>query len=188
MEVLIDGLPPQLSNHWGIDKYCWEKDWSSKIGVGGYGGVVTIIGVAPFAPTVWAVAATGDVNVIAWVGHWRLIDAAGNIFYVETLPILFFVTWFFTVTSNLAPVAGPATLEYVCSIQLTCEYCAASKVLATIQTGDIALEGGVAIEKVLERVVDRLKQEVTPAHVELIAVFQQNIVARLRLRVTITRI
>ena len=93
----------------------------------------------------------------------------------------------FTVVSLVPPVVpATATLQYDCPVVMSCDYCGSSRVLAIIEAGDISSESGQAIQKVLDRVLIRLRDEPTPAHVELIPLFRQKQQATLKLSSTIT--
>jgi hypothetical protein len=92
----------------------------------------------------------------------------------------------FNIASAVPPGAPtPGKLRYECPVQLTCDYCAASKVFALIEaTDELLSEGGVAVERLLERVLLRM-EDVTPIHVELITRFRASISASLTLLATI---
>ncbi len=93
----------------------------------------------------------------------------------------------FNVAAALPPAAPtPAKLRYKCPVSLSCGYCGASKVFAQIEaTAALLSETGSAVERILERVLLRL-EDVTPAHVELIALFRQTVDASLTLTATVS--
>lgn len=82
------------------------------------------------------------------------------------------------------PALGPATLEYVCTPQFSCDYCASYRVLLVLELDTLANEEGVALESVFERTLERLKA-VTPAHVQLVPRLVQPLTATLNLSATI---
>lgn len=92
----------------------------------------------------------------------------------------------FNVSAAAPPTTpGPALFRYVCPTLLTCDYCAASKVFALVEpTAELLAEGGVSVERLLERVVARV-EEVTPAHVELIIRYRQSVTASLNLTASV---
>ena len=77
----------------------------------------------------------------------------------------------FRVFSYEVPALGLGSLTYNCQTITSCNYCQASAVILLITEGTIASESGPAIINVLDRVILRLQQEVTPIHVRLVPVF-----------------
>lgn len=149
MEELIDGVPPQATDFFGLDKYCWEADWTSVISV-------TVITVTPLSPGVFTIRAEdvaqgpdvilGGASVIVgpvgnWsgLGRWKLKDSTGKIFFIDTVPVLTVVgppdRYDFNVQASVTPSTGAATIEYVCPMQLSCDYCASNRILGAIEEG-----------------------------------------------------
>jgi hypothetical protein len=93
---------------------------------------------------------------------------------------------FNVVSLGLPTAPATATLQYECPVVLSCDYCASSRVLAIIEAGDIAAETGQSIQKVLDRVLIRLRDEPTPVHVDLIPLFRQKQQATLTITSTVT--
>lgn len=178
-EVVADQM--QLASPgFGIDRFCWEAGFTAQ-------GDITIMAVTPIMPGKWLLHAkakvgapeemTGGVlSAVASLGTWKITDSIGQTFYLESLPTQVVPGpppeyEFETVVGN-APAVGDGVLQYVCHVQPLCSYCPASKAWAMITAGTIAGESGIAIERVLERVLQRLIIEVKPAHVDLIATYQ----------------
>jgi hypothetical protein len=184
MEELIDGLPVQTTDKFGVDKFCFEDDFFADVEIG-------VSTVTPLSPGVYQITATdgpaqgpsgivGTADVVEEVRNWKFIDFAGQEFFVETIPVPSGPDFLFEVKSSVAPVTGAAILRYVCPTNLTCDYCAASRVLIKLTAGTILDETGVAVENALDRVLLRLEQ-VTPVHVLLVPVFSQDIECTLSL-------
>lgn len=93
----------------------------------------------------------------------------------------------FLASSAIPPVLeGPAQLRYSCASVPSCDYCGSNKVLAVIEaTDELLAEGNVQVERLFERVVSRLENEVKPAHVELIAYFRASAEATLLLSASV---
>lgn len=179
-----------------VDTYCWDDDFVNSFDI-------NITGVTPGAslgvPIFYTVTLTGilipgptytNAGVVLAVGRWKLTDVAGNVFYVESVPIEVAPgpppVHTLQVFSSVVPVLGIASLEYICSVQESCDFCKASALVALIEEGTILNEVGIAIEKVLERVIDRLINEVKPIHVQLVPIFRRTLSAGLTLTATIT--
>jgi len=151
------------------DTFCWEDDFSTQV-------PLTVTAVAATIPNrEWLVTVDGYADVVSGVGAWKITDAAGVVFYLETVPAVTVVgpppTCTFVVRASQAPALGAAVLSYTCPTQLMCDYCGASKALATITVGAAIGATPLALERFRERILQRLK-DVTPAHVELIPRFQ----------------
>jgi hypothetical protein len=69
----------------------------------------------------------------------------------------------FTTVATAPPALGGATLEYVCPVELSCNYCKSSKVLVEATTD-------VVLEDPFEQLAARLEQTL-PAHAELVQAF-----------------
>lgn len=182
-EVNIDALVAEVgSAAFTVDKYCWEPGFSTAVSLTILGG-----GDAPFLLETdrYRVRVTGAADVVAAVGKWKITDSAARSYFLETVPVVFGGGFEFEVVGSVAPTVGAATLEYVCAPQATCDYCGSNRVLARISAGSIALESGVAVERVLERVIERLQTEVKPAHVVLVPVFTQSMTATISIGVTV---
>lgn len=198
MEALIDGYPPQTSDYFGLDKYCWEDDFYADVEIVVSTVTQTASGVFQVrvsdGPAQGPSSVVGTAEVIKAVGAdglgvWKLIEGTagtgfGREFFVETLPIPDGADYLFNVNAALGPVTGSATLRYVCPSDFTCDYCAASKILIRLTLGTLASETGVAVEDVLDRVLNRI-EEVTPAHVLLIPVYSQTIECALTLTASV---
>jgi hypothetical protein len=184
-----------------IDKFCWETAAADPFGPpavltspSAFAAFVnvTVVSVVNLTGGVFRVTVSGPADVIPRdpAGPtrqvlpgviWVLIDSASNRFVLETVPEPVGPNFSFEIvsTASMLPVVAAARLEYVCSIQTSCEYCAASAVAITLELGSVATETGVAIERVLERVLIRENEEPKPAHVRLILILRQILEARL---------
>lgn len=187
MESLIDGFPPQSTDAFGVDKYCWEDDFFAEV-------TIQIDSVTQISPGRFEVSTSdgpaqgpssvvGNASVVTGVGNWSVVDSASQEFFLETVPTGA-GPYVFEVSSALPPATGEATLVYNCPTVLSCDYCASSTILVTLVAGSILDEEGVATEKVLERVLERLK-DVVPAHVRLVPRLSQTIEATFNLSMTI---
>jgi hypothetical protein len=193
MEAIIDGYPPQTTDYFGLDKYCWEDDFYADI-------EIVVDSVSQISSGVFRVYTTdgpaqgpssivGSAEVIKDVGHWVLIEGTagtgfGREFFVETIPVWDGAYWYFDINAALGPVTGDATIRYVCPTTFTCDYCGASKIMIRLTADTIASESGVAVERAFERVLERM-EEVTPAHVLLIPVLTNIIECTLSLTATV---
>jgi hypothetical protein len=185
MEAWIDANPP-AGDEFRIDKYCWEPDFAAFV-------TVTINSVTNLTGFIYEVNVTGQADVIPRDpggptrqvldgSFWKLLDQNDDSFTVETSPLnVGGSNYTFEIISDPAnlPATGSGVLQYRCSTVFSCDYCPASVVVATIEIGDVAEETGVAIERVLERVIQRLQSMPKPAHVRLIPIFKQTLEATL---------
>lgn len=119
-------------------------------------------------------------EVVVKVGNWKVIDSSGAEFWLESVPALSSAgpppEYQFRVSTPTAPALGAATFRYVCDKYLACGYCASSKVRVAAALSSLALESGVATERMWERLSIRLS-ETTPLHVNLILLFEQELEA-----------
>lgn len=67
-----------------VDLYCWE--YPIKLGVGGGGGALNIVGTAQQVDTSF-VYVDGDIDVIENLGLWALTDSLNRTAFLETLPM-----------------------------------------------------------------------------------------------------
>jgi hypothetical protein len=199
---LFDDVNPELMQtivgaaHFQLDTYCWDTNFINNFQVNLTATTPTTTTGVPITFTVTASGVTlpgpiyTDMGVIGTVGKWLITDSAGNPFWIETLPVLVNPgpppVYTFTTFSSVVPALGTATLTYLCEPQLSCDYCAASVVLVVIEEGSVASETGLAQEKILERVLARLENEVKPIHVSLIPIFRRTLQATFNIQVTIT--
>lgn len=172
MKFLIDGNPPS-TNHFGVDKFAWEADWNSKIGVGG-GGSIVLTAASHVAPTLWTLTFTGDCKVVTRVGNWRFIDAAGRAYWMETAPVTGDggATWTLNVAADSAPTLGAGAFEYVCDPQVIPGYVLSSRLLVILEPGDVVRDEGAALEEVYQRAVRRIRDEVAAAKVEMVSMLR----------------
>lgn len=193
MEEIIDGLPPQTTDYFGIDKYCWEDDFYADI-------EIDIVSVTQISSGVFEVevddgppqgpsSIPGTVAVIEGVGNWTLIEGTagtgfGQEYKVETVPVWNGTYYTFNISAAVGPSTGAATIRYECSIVPFCDYCAASLILIRLSAGTISSETGVAVEAVFDRVLARM-EEVLPIHVLLVPVFSQTVEATLTLQASV---
>jgi hypothetical protein len=176
------------TNHFLVDMLCSDPNFISSFNVditavsaGGGSGV----------PVYWTITVTGitlpgpvytTMAVIGQLGPWTITDSVGNTYAIETtngsllqLPVLInpgpppVYTCF--VYATVPPALGTAVLTYNCQIQMSCDFCGASRVLLQISQGTIAKETGLALEDVNTRLVTRIQQETMPAHVQLLPIF-----------------
>jgi len=187
MEAWIDANPP-AGDEFKVDKYCWEDDFAAFV-------TVTINSITNLSGLTYEVNVTGQADVIPRDpsgptrqvldgATWKLIDGNGDEFVVETSPLnVGGSNYTFEIISypNELPATGSGTLQYQCHTVFSCDYCPASVVVAIIEIGSVADETGIAIERVLERVIQRLHQMPKPAHVRLVPIFRQTLEATLSL-------
>jgi len=190
LEEWIDANPP-TGDVFGVDRYCWEDDFAAFVDV-------TVNSVTNLSGFTFEINVTGPANVIPrdpdgptrqeLDGHiWTLIDSASNEYTVETAPVADGPDWEFEVEADpaVAPATGAGILQYRCRPQFTCDYCGASVVIAVIEPGDVLEESGVALERVTERVIQRLQDRPRPAHVRLVPILKQVLEASLSISVEI---
>ena len=166
MEELVDGLPPQTTDGWGVDKWCWEADAVESI-------PVTVTATVAVADR-YRVTVTGRADVVVGVGAWKLVDANGEGFFLETVPQSVDPgppSFSFEVQTTRPPASGAATLVYVCSTALSRNYSAAAKGLVTV-VPDWTTGSAAEIDQYQARFGRKL-QEVIPVHVEVLLRFVQ---------------
>ena len=88
------------------------------------------------------------------------------------------------IATTVALTTGAATLEYLCEPNLSCDYCGSYRVLLQLELDTLFDDNAVGFERIFERTLQRL-EDVTPAHVELIPLVIQPLVATLSLTATI---
>lgn len=190
MGEYIDTNPPS-GDEFTVDKYCWETDWAAFVEI----TINTVTNIEGNRFLVNATPTTG-VSDLDTIPHpdpgtstrvdlpvWAITDSAGNRFVVETLPDVAGGAWEFEVVADPAvpPATGVGTIDYECLNLPSCEYCGAAAVAVVIEEGSVAEEEGVAVERVLERVLRRLTQHPKPAHVRIIPIFKRILEATLDL-------
>jgi hypothetical protein len=191
MEALIDGYPPQTTNNFGLDVYCWEEGFDTEVGV-----VIDSVTVA--SPGVYTVvtsdgppqgpsAVAGTAAVVSTVGRWTITDSTGNTLYLETTPVESGGTYSFSVASAQPLVVGAASLNYICTTTLSCGYCKSNRILLELRAASITNESGVAVERARERMISRL-EDVTPTHVNLAIRFVQELEATLSLSALVCQV
>ena len=166
MEELVDGLPPQTTDGWGVDKWCWEADAVESI-------AVTVTATVAVADR-FRVTVTGRADVVVGVGAWKLVDASGESFFLETVPQSVDPgppSFSFEVQTVRPPASGAASLVYVCSTALSRNYSAAAKALVTV-TPDWTSASAAEMAEYQERFRRKLA-EVIPVHVEVLLRFCQ---------------
>jgi hypothetical protein len=67
-----------------VDDYCWEQP--IKLGVGGAGGTITIVGTRQQVDSSFLFL-TGDIDVVVGLGLWKLTDAASRVAFLEEVPV-----------------------------------------------------------------------------------------------------
>lgn len=120
-----------------------------------------------------------------------MTDANGVDFFLESTPVATGLDWTVTTFSAIEPAVGkvfpglpsPVMLTYDCSVILSCDFCAASKVLLTLEPGDIFNDpsNSVALELIVNRMLNRVEQ-VTPIHVQTIILFSSTLSASFNLQ------
>ena len=149
--------------------------------------VLSIIpgGVAQIAENLWSITISGAMNAVLDVqgGNWRITDGNDVDFFLESVPVASGANWVTTAFSALAPVVGPIVLSYDCSTLFSCDYCAASKVLLTIEPTTVLndSQNSLALELILNRMIGRIDQ-VTPAHVQPVMLFTSTLSASFNLQ------
>jgi len=88
------------------------------------------------------------------------------------------------IATTVALTRGPAVLEYLCEPNFSCDYCISYRVLLQLELDTLFDDNAVAFERIFERTLARL-EDVTPAHVELVPLVIQPLVATLNLTATI---
>jgi hypothetical protein len=126
------------------------------------------------------------INTYVNAGEIQYTNAAGVAEFFPGIWEIGLGLYEFNVASAAAPVSpGPGKLRYVCPVQLSCDYCAASKLLVTVEpTQELLDESEAALERLYDRVMSRV-EDVTPAHVELIVRFRLTIEASLTLEASV---
>lgn len=184
MEDLIDGYSPQTTNNFGLDLFCWEEGFDTDVNV-------VIDSVVAVAPGLYKVTTSdgvaqgpssviGSAAVVNLAGKWKITDSLGATLYLETDPVELAGTYSFNVASALPLTTGAAILSYDCTTVLKCGYCRSSRLLLQLVAGTILNETGVGIERARDRMLLRLV-DVTPAHVDLVIRFVQELEATLTL-------
>lgn len=179
MQEIIDGTgDPPATDYFGIDKICWEEDWVGSIPILMTGAPVQL------QTSLWQVpCATPPGQVASWeclkaTGNWALIDAQGEMFFLDALPVGSGTTFTLDITSFTAPSwTGPESprLQYVCDEIITCSWCPSNKVLLKVELGETLVDvSGPAVENIFQRALDRIEQA-KPAHVELVIQYSQAI-------------
>jgi hypothetical protein len=155
-----------------LDKFCWEDDFAAE-------GPINILAVNQLTEQRWEIEASPVATPPNFLeaplgGTWEVTDNAGTVFYIEEFPLVDQGggQYSFEVETTTAPITGVATLRYVCPTVLQCGYCQSNKVRLIMDPGTIADESGVAVEKAFERALRRIRNEIVPAHVDLIVVFR----------------
>lgn len=129
------------------------------------------------AENLWSIPISGALNAVLDIqgGNWRITDSNGVDFFLESAPVASAVPgadWDITAFSALPPSTGPIVLSYDCAMVLSCDYCAASKVLLTIEPASVLndSQNSLALELILNRMIGRITQ-VTPTHVQPVMLF-----------------
>jgi hypothetical protein len=120
------------------------------------------------------VTVTGRADVVVGVGAWKLVDASGESFFLETVPQSVDPgppSFSFEVQTVRPPASGAASLVYVCSTALSRNYSAAAKALVTV-TPDWTSASAAEMAEYQERFRRKLA-EVIPVHVEVLLRFCQ---------------
>lgn len=155
-----------------LDIFCWDPDYLVEV-------TVNVLSVVQVSPQRYLVTVEGNADVVVAPGKWALIDANGVRNVLETMPVQIFAgippQFTFELIALPAPVLGAAILRYICSMQLTCDYCASSRLLAVVEMGDILSESGFAIERARERVLERLETQAKQIRVDLIPLLRDYI-------------
>jgi hypothetical protein len=189
-------------DNFGLDRFCWEEDSGDDHGPfvstipnpellkrvpPVTSAAITVLSVVAQAENLWTLTIQGPLNAVLSVadGNWRLTTNMGQPdlllrqdLFLESTPIETSTPGQHTVTVfyGAEPVVGEAALHYDCSVQPSCDYCPASKVLLHIEYGAVRDDPNTALELVLNRMMHRIEQ-VTPAHVETVARFSSTVVA-----------
>lgn len=180
LETIIGtGAPPAA--HFGLDSFCWEPGFDTEVSV-------TALSQTEVSPGFRKIVVSGNADVAVKEGNWLFEDHKGEVWVLEehpgpTLngevvqpePFPGGANWSFYVYSPFVSM-GVGKLYYVCPKADSCTYCGASKIAITLTLGDLAAETGIALERVLERIVDRLNEAV-PAHVEVIYILRYELEA-----------
>lgn len=169
-------LNPNFS---GEDEFAWEAGAE-------YFVPCTITVVEDIGAPVFKLTVPDMDDVILRAGRWRIVDSNGTALWVE--PETDFVNHQIVGVANELPVAGPAALEYVPPVTMTCtgapgSYCGSNLVLAVLTEGSVLGDPESSIASSLDRVFRRLG-DVTPAHVGLIPRFRRTFEAPLAVTAT----
>lgn len=147
--------------------------------------LLNIVSVAQVAENLWGVTISGSMNAVLDIqgGNWRVTDSNGVDFFLESAPVASGANWAITAFSAVAPIVGPIVLNYDCSTVFSCDYCAASKVLLTIEPTTVLndSQNSLALELILNRMIGRIGQ-VTPAHVQPVMLFTSTLSASFNLQ------
>jgi hypothetical protein len=147
--------------------------------------ILNITNVTQVAENLWGITVSGALNAVLDTqgGNWRITDDNGVDFFLESAPVASGSDWTVTAFSAVAPIEGPIVLTYDCTPIFSCDYCAASKVLLTIEPTTILNDAQdlLALELILNRMISRVAQ-VTPAHVQAIPLFVSTLSAGFNLQ------
>lgn len=174
-----------LTDTFSVDRYCWEPDFSSSVP---YVPVSVVPGVGQY---VWTVTVQtpagqpGSAEVILVPVHWVLVDAVGDEYGIDSIPVAAGVgQWSFSVFGVNPPVfvgPNPTYLFYDCPLTIECDFCASNWISARIGFGPVlASEIGPSIENIFTRTLERIEQ-VKPAHVRIVSRYVREIEAKLTL-------
>ncbi len=90
-----------------------------------------------------------------------------------------------SIIGTAEPLAlGPASLEYICEPQFSCDFCVSYRVLLELELDTLASDDASSFELAFDRTLRRM-EAVTPAHVELIPRLVQPLEAVFSLSMTI---
>jgi hypothetical protein len=185
---IVNYLAPPTDT-FSMDRWCWEADFSTTVPYIPV-SVVPIAGQYLWQVTVATpVGQPGSAEVITVPDHWVFVDALGEEYGIETVPVAAGVgQWAFTVYGVVAPAivgVNPTYLYYDCPLVPDCDFCASHWVFARIGFGpELAAEIGPAIENIYTRTLERIEQ-VKPVHVRIVALFVREVEAKLNLTASI---
>lgn len=173
MRLIVDGNPP-TTEHFLIDKFSWETDWSGDVPVDVVSA--TSIDERVYRMRVQTPAGqAGSADVILEVGNWAFIDSTGNTFYVESLPVEVSPGEFtFNIYSIVPPSGiGSGVLRLICDEQILEDYSPSNKILVSVELGPtLAGVVGLPTENILQRALERIEQA-KPIHAEVVFRFVQ---------------
>ena len=176
MEDHVDTIDPgNPTKEFRADMFCWETKFYAEVDI-------TVSSTMAIVTDKWEVSITVGALAINLenlinppppaasstqpLGVWKLTDSAGTEFFLETIVSGTNPNYTFEVVATAAPATGAGTIEYVCPIDITCDYCPAAGVLISLERLNPSPTTEVPDSVTWNDILRDLRQ-VTPAHVSV---------------------